>query len=201
MFANLASLSLVTLLLAATPLLAQEPHTDDPEPGPAQKLLDMGQPVNAGPELGERYSKAKHGDWDLTCINTEAEVDPCSLEQILRDDEGFAVAVMSLFRLKEGGQAVAGATMLVPLETLLTARVTISIDGGPGKQYNYSFCSSEGCIAQIGLTQADVDAYKRGNMATITIVPARSPDEVISLPMSLTGFTAGYKVVDVVANR
>lgn len=213
MFRNLTPLSLVALMAFAAPAMAQETITDEAteetgttketgttEAPDADNPLDMGQPVDAGPKLGERYSKAKHGDWDLACIRTEAETDPCSLLQILRDDQGTAVAEMSLFRLKDGGQAVAGATIIVPLETLLPGQLTISVDGAPGKRYNYSFCNPIGCVAQIGLTQADIDAFKKGNNAVVSLVPAPAPDQVISLPMSLNGFTAGFDVVDIVAN-
>ncbi len=207
MFRTLTSLSVLALMATmtvGTPTFAQ---TDTSEPsaeaeaGSGESQLDMGQPVSDGPALGERYSKEKHGDWDMACIKTEAEVDPCSMLQILRDDKGNAVAEMSLFRLQPGGQAVAGATMIVPLETLLTARLTISIDDGPGKQYQFAYCNPIGCFANIGLTQADVDGLKRGSTATVSIVPAPAPDEVIRLPMSLKGFTAGYNVVDLIANR
>jgi len=201
MFKNLTPLSLVALMALGTPVLAQSTSTEEAsESQTNENPLDMGQAVAEGPKLGERYSKAKHGDWDLACIKIEADVDPCSLLQILKDDQGNAVAEVSLFRLEEGGQAVAGATIIVPLETLLPAQVTISVDGAPGKRYNYSFCNQIGCVAQIGLTQADIDAFKKGGKATVSLVPAPAPDQVIALPMSLSGFTAGYDVVDVVTN-
>lgn len=207
MFRQLAPLSFVALLALGAPVQAQDDTTtDEAAQTPAAEApadenpLDMGQPVVDGPQLGARYSKAKFGDWDLACIRTEAEVDPCSLLQILKDDQGNAVAEMSLFRLEAGGQAVAGATIIVPLETLLPAQLTISVDGAPGKRYNYSFCNPIGCVAQIGLTQADIDAFRKGSNATVSLVPAPAPDQVVSLPMSLSGFTAGYAAVDVVAN-
>ena len=99
------------------------------------------------------------------------------------------------------GEALAGATVIVPLETFLPGQLTIAVDGGAAKRYNYQFCNQIGCIAQIGLTQADVDAFRAGNAATVTIIPAQAPDQPISLNMSLTGFTAGYNVVDVVSNQ
>lgn len=167
---------------------------------PADQLLDLGQPVGAEPQLGQRYSKEKSGDWDLACIKTEEETDPCSLLQILTDDQGNPMAEFSMFRLEEGGVAVAGATVIVPLETLLPAQLTISINGAPGKRYNYSFCNPIGCVAQIGLTQGDIDAMRKGAEAVVSLVPAPAPDQVVRLKMSLKGFTAGYEKVDVVSN-
>ena len=111
------------------------------------------------------------------------------------------MAEISLFRLEGGGQAVAGASVIVPLETLLPAQLTIAVDGAPGKRYNYSFCNPIGCVAQIGLTAEDVAAFKKGTEATVALVPAPAPDQVVKLKLSLKGFTAGYDTVDVVQNQ
>ena len=48
-------------------------------------------------------------------------------------------------------------------------------------------------VAAIGLTQADVDAFKGGKEATLTIVPFAAPDVKVALKVSLIGFTAGYE--------
>jgi len=199
MFRYLTTFSVVAMLAVTLPASAQETNSDASEPETGAQL-DLGQPVDDGPQLGERYSKDKFGDWDLACIKIEADVDPCSMLQILTDESGNAVAEMSLFRLDGDGQAVAGATVIVPLETLLPAQLTIAIDGANGKRYNYSYCNPIGCVATIGLTQEDIDALKRGNSAVISLVPAPAPDQRVSLELSLKGFTAGYDVVDVVKN-
>ena len=202
----LSFLPALAVLTLAAPVWAQQSETAEDAPtaesaAGAESQLDLGQPVGSEPQLGERYSKAKFGDWDLACIKTEAEVDPCSLLQILNDETGNPVAEFSLFRIANGTQAVAGATVIVPLETLLPAQLTIAVDGeAGGKRYNYSFCNPIGCVAQIGLTQEDVDAFKRGNVAKVSLRPAPAPDQLIELEMSLTGFTAGYDEVDIVEN-
>lgn len=205
MFKHLSPIAALALAAMTVPALAQQAEAPATEDAPAatddsatSPQLDLGQPVNDGPKLGERYSKEKIGDWDLACIRTEAENDPCSLLQVMRDDSGNPVAEMSLFRIENGGQAAAGATILVPLETLLPAQLTIAVDDAPGKRYNYTYCSPIGCAAQIGLTQEDIDAFKKGGKATVTLVPAPAPDQVVSLTLSLSGFTAGYDAVDVV---
>lgn len=197
---SLAALSLVALSAQAQaedkPAAAPEAEAQAAETA-EKPALDLGQPVDQGPKLGERYSKEKHGDWDLACIKTEAETDPCSLLQILTDDTGNPVAEVSLFRIENGSQAAAGATVLVPLETLLPAQLTIAVDDNPGKRYQYSFCSPIGCAAQIGLTKEDVEAFKKGGKATVSLVPAPAPDQVVKLTLSLSGFTAGFAAVDV----
>ena len=198
MFKTLTSLSVIALTALAAPVMAQETETEQPA---ADQLLDLGQPADADPQLGSRYSKEKIGDWDLACIKTEGETDPCSLLQIMNDDKGNPMAEFSMFRIEGKGQAVAGATIIVPLETLLPAQLTLSVDGAPGKRYGYSFCNPYGCVAQIGLTEEDIAALKRGTEATLSLVPAPAPDQLVTLKLSLSGFTAGYDKVDVVTQN
>lgn len=192
--------SLMALTLSAGLAVAQDTGetADQGAPADGAAPLDMGQPVQQGPALGQRYVKESHGDWNLACIKTEAEVDPCSLVQVLLDETQNPVAEVSMFRLS-GGQAAAGATVIVPLETYLPGQLTIAVDGGGAKRYNYQFCNQIGCVAQIGLTQGDIDSFKAGRAAEVTIIPAQAPDQRITLTMSLSGFTAGYDVVDVVS--
>ncbi len=199
MFKTLTTLSVIALAALTVPAVAQD--TGSEKPPVADKVLDLGQPADASPQLGQRYSKEKIGDWDLACIKTDGESDPCSLLQILNDDKGNPMAEFSLFRIEGQGQAVAGATVIVPLETLLPAQLTISVDGAPGKRYGYSFCNPYGCVAQIGLTEEDIAAFKRGNAATLALVPAPAPDQLVTLDLSLKGFTAGYDKVDVVKDN
>lgn len=198
MFKKLTTFSVIALAALSAPAVAQD---SDKEQTAADQLLDLGQPADGSPQLGERYSKEKVGDWDLACIKTENEEDPCSLLQILKDDKGNPMAEFSLFRIEGQGQAVAGATVVVPLETLLPAQLTLSVDGAPGKRYNYSFCNPYGCVAQIGLTAEDIAAFKGGNEAVLSLVPAPAPDQLVSLKLSLKGFTAGFEKADVVQNR
>ncbi|ATG39603.1 MULTISPECIES: invasion associated locus B family protein [Phaeobacter] len=211
MIKSLTPMTLAALMALPLPVMAQDTagaaETEESQPAAeatteapkADDVLDLGQPVQDGPQLGQRYSKETHGDWDLACVKTEEDNDPCSLLQIMTDASGNPMAEFSMFRInQEGSQAVAGATVIVPLETLLPAALTISIDGAPGKRYNYSFCNPMGCVAQIGLTETDIAAFKKGKKATLSLRPAPAPDQVINMDLSLSGFTAGYNVVDVV---
>ncbi|NIZ14657.1 invasion associated locus B family protein [Phaeobacter sp. HF9A] len=207
MLKSLSTVSLALLLASALPIAAQEASdqaatdaaTEETQAPSADQLLDLGTPADAALQVGQRYSKEKFGDWDLACVRSESENDPCSLLQVLLDEDGGPVAEVTMFRIdQEGGQAVAGATVIAPLETLLPAGLTISVDGAPGKRYNFSFCNGAGCVAQIGLTEADINAFKQGTKAMFSLRPATSPETVVSVPMSLKGFTAGYNAVDVV---
>lgn len=198
MFNPIRPLAAAALIAMAGAGLAQ---TESEDTGTAaDQLLDMGQTVaEDGPKPGERYSRETFGDWDMACVKTETGDDPCSMLQMLNADDGYPMAEVSMFRIEqEGGQAVAGATIIAPLETLLPQGITIAIDGAPGKRYNFTFCNPVGCVAQIGITQADVDAMKKGKEAKLSIRPAQAPDQLIELQLSLKGFTAAYDAVDIV---
>lgn len=190
----------VVLLLAALGLpggvSAQTAEPAAPAEGQpaAGDALSMGTSDEA-PALGSTYVMAEHGAWDQRCIKTETGNDPCELYQLLRDEQGNAVAEFKLFSLPEGGKAAAGATIITPLETLLTAELRLSVDGSPARRYPYSYCTAVGCFARLGFTAEEVEQFKRGASATVTIVPAAAPDRTVALTASLKGFTAGYAAV------
>lgn len=207
---SLSLLCSAALLAVALPLAAQEapPAETDEATAPPQDAtieqpaetpaLDMGTPVEGGePQPGQPYIREQFGDWAMRCIRAAEGPDPCELYQLLMSAEGNPVAEISLFPLPAGGQAAAGATVVAPLETLLTDGLTLSIDGGTPRQYAFSFCNRAGCIARIGLTAEDVEAFKRGNAATLRIVPALDPTQPFDLTVSLSGFTAGYDGTEV----
>ncbi|WP_204114237.1 invasion associated locus B family protein [Shimia biformata] len=171
--------------------LATAQETGTPKPA---EDLPLGQAVQPpAPAQAAEITKEQFGDWELQCT-TDANVEsPCQIYQLLNDVAGNPVAEFVMFPLQNQGQAVAGATVLVPLETLLTAQLTISIDDQSAKRYPFSFCNPVGCIARLGLTQEDVDAYKKGGKAVISIVPAMAPNQQVTINTSLKGFTAAIE--------
>ena len=167
-----------------------------PADGNTADGLALGQEVGAEGGIGTTYIAEVQGDWEVHCVRAEDGNDPCQLYQLLADEQGNSVAEISIFGLPDGNQAAAGATVITPLETLLTAQLTMAVDGGTAKRYPYTFCAATGCFARIGFTNADVAAFRAGAAATLTIVPAAAPDEKVALRVSLTGFTAGFNAVN-----
>ena len=153
--------------------------------------LDMGDAVASDAP----YIKETYGDWQLKCFKNGTEDGPCQMYQLLREAAGNPVAEISIFRLPEGGQAVAGATVVVPLGTLLTKELKISVDGGRAKSFSYAFCNQTGCYSRIGLTADDIAAFKQGASANLEIVPAQAPDQTITINASLSGFTDAFENV------
>lgn len=202
-----STLSLTAMLALTGSLAAQEADTTAPDTAPAVEGPDSNDPANdldMGREVQDAepgsYIKATYDDWQLKCFRTEGAADLCQMYQLLTEEAGNPVAEVSIYRLPEGGPAAAGATIVVPLGTLLTEEVKLSVDGGNAKSFAYSFCTNTGCFSRIGLTPADIAAFKRGIEASIQIVPAQAPDQKVSISASLKGFTAAYDNTSVLQN-
>ena len=191
-------LAVICALGLGTAALAQDtaaPETGADAEAPA---AEAGTTAPQPPQPGQTYIRETHGDFELRCVKLpedRAEDDPCALYQLLENAEGQAVAEFSIFRLPEGGQAVAGATLVAPLETLLTQDVQMRVDQGPVRRYPFTYCNAGGCLARLGFTAEEVERLKRGAKAEIRLVSAAAPDREFFLPLSLTGFTAGYAQV------
>jgi invasion protein IalB len=188
---------LAALVLVAGTAAAQEtpaPPATTTEAPAAANGLSLGEPVAPdGGAIGTPYVEAEHGDWEIRCVRTETGLDPCQLYQLLRDDNDNAVAEFMIYPLLPAqGDVVAGATIGTPLETLLSEQVTVAIDGGSARRYPFTFCAPGGCFSRFGLTADDVTRFKRGNAASVTIVPLVAPDLREALVVSLRGFTAGF---------
>ncbi len=145
------------------------------------------------PQVGETYLAEEFTDWQLRCVKQAEGTDPCQLYQLLTDSDGNAVAEFNIFALPQGGEAVAGATVITPLETLLTAQLRLATDDGQVRRYPYSFCTPIGCFARLGFTAAEIEEFKAGSNANVTIIAAGAPEQPVRLSASLSGFTAGWE--------
>ena len=154
--------------------------------------LSLGQTVGETP-VGAQYDKSTHGDWSVRCVKApEGKTDRCTIYQLLREENGNPIAEVSMFNLPNPGAAVAGATIVTPLETLLQPQLQIKIDDGDAKIYPYSFRNKTGCFACVGFTALELASLERGNAAIVTIFAVAKPKEPINITMSLNGFTSAY---------
>ncbi len=140
-------------------------------------------------KVGEVYLAEKSDPWELRCTKVETGQGPCQIFQLLRDETGGAVAEFNMFLIPEGKGAVAGAVVVVPLETLLESGLIISVDDAPAKGYSFAYCTGYGCIARVGFTAEELDAMKAASAASLTIVPAKIKDSKVTLTLSLAGFS------------
>jgi invasion protein IalB len=179
------------------PVAPADPAPTGPQAPGGAGDLSMGETVQQDTGPGSTYTSGVYGDWEARCVRApEGQRDRCELYQLLQDGDGNSVAEITLFGLPPGQQAAAGATIVTPLLTLLTQQVTLQIDDGTAKRYPFTWCGQVGCYARIGFTADEIAAFKRGQKATITIVPVAAPDTTVELALSLIGFTAGYDAVN-----
>ncbi|MGL5010880.1 MAG: invasion associated locus B family protein [Paracoccaceae bacterium] len=174
------------------------PPAEEPAPteGTVASDLSLGSVEGEGEGPGSQFVEETFGTaWEQRCIRTEDGSNPCQLYQLLKDADGNSVAEISIFDLPEGGEAAAGATIVAPLETLLTEDIRLKVDESAAKIYPFTWCSTIGCIARVGFTAEEVAQFKRGAKATLTIVPVVAPDQKVDLNLDLSGFTAGYDAV------
>ncbi|MEH6836602.1 MAG: invasion associated locus B family protein [Falsihalocynthiibacter arcticus] len=208
---NLAMKSILAACFVTLPSLALAQDTTSPDQAPATEetpdsetapsvadQLSTGTPVETRLPtkdevvVGEEYLLDVSGDWQIRCAKTEEEFDPCQLYQLLQNGEG-PFAEISIFPINEpNSKAVAGATIITPLDTMLPPGILISVDSTDARRYPYSFCGSVGCVGRIGLLAEDIAAYKKGSAASLQIVPAVAPDQTATATISLKGFTLGY---------
>jgi len=193
-FVSLIKTITVTLFLSLVSqnyALAQSVDT----PTPTSEDYSTGKVVTDESHFGDYYKKGQFGDWTLRCVKTKVLKDPCQLFQLMLNVDRAPIAEFTLNLIEPNGIIIAGATVITPLETLLTAELTIRIDENEAKIYPFAFCIQMGCVARIGLTEDDLTRYRAGIQATVTIVPAGAPNQQENLKLSLKGFTAGYKAL------
>lgn len=177
----------------AAPAATEAPAATDAPAGQAA--------ADAEPQVGQYYVKATNNAWTTRCLKAEQGKDPCELYQLLKDGEGNSVAEMTLIPLRNSDVA-AGATLVAPLETDLIQGLGFAVGSAEPQGYPFNFCAPVGCVARMGFTQAELDAMKRGNEATLSLLPFGGDREnPVRLTVSLAGFTAGIEALSAYAEE
>ena len=157
--------------------------------------LSIDDTMMSEPQKTEPYIKERFENWTLKCIKPVNSVERCEANQIIFNQKKQPVAEISIIKLPKGQVAAAAATIIVPLETILSEGLVLAIQELEPKKYQFKFCNSLGCYSQIGLTDNEVDALKRKEKASIFLKHISSGDQQIVIPMSLDGFTKTFSNV------
>ncbi len=131
-------------------------------------------------------------DWEIRCATA---TNTCFLYQLLLNNEGTPVAEFSIIKLPLGSEAVAGATIVAPLGTLLTRGVVFAVDGENAAQYPFSWCTQPGCFSRFGMTDLLVANMKSGSTVNITLY-AIGNAQAVPITASLKGFTAAFDALE-----
>ena len=147
------------------------------------------------PQQTEPYIKERFENWALKCIKPVNSIERCEANQIIFNQKQQPVAEISIIKLPKGQVVAAAATIIVPLETILSEGLVLAIQELEPKRYQFKFCNSLGCYSQIGLTDDEVEALKKKEKASIFLKHISSGDQQIVIPMSLNGFTKTFSNV------
>jgi invasion protein IalB len=183
----------------------EEQVTDEEQDTEEEQVVEEEQIQEQAPDIGtmpvspadapdgETYVAATHTDWQILCSRFgEDEPELCEMYQLLEADDG-PIAEISIRVLPAGSGFPAGATITTPLETFLPPGLAFRIDAGQTRREPFFVCTVIGCIARLGMQEAEIAAMQRGTNAFLTIASIAAVEEPIEIPVSLMGFTAALE--------
>ena len=141
---------------------------------------------------GDLYSKSVHGRWTVNCVHWSTRPSECHTSQVVTDTQGNRIARVIVFPVFDVSYIAAGATITLPLGTLLEFDFVLTIDGLAPKVYPIRYCVETGCIVRAGFTPEDLDQLRAGNQAVFTLYSVANPDEPVAGNVALEGFTDAF---------
>lgn len=180
------------------------PAAETAETGDTAEAAPAAEETAAAPSAPELYIGEVFTDWSRECVRRpegSEGADPCWIMQVLNDDNGRAFGKFSVRRLPAGAPAVAQADVAVSMELVpyLPAGLSLGVDKGLAKEYQYVFCmNATGCMTQPNLNGADIEAFKAGDVLNMGFVIVARANELatINSPISLKGFTAAWNSLE-----
>ena len=195
---------LAAALAAPLPSVAQQEATDakpdmteaKPEASPAapeNKAASTEAPA-APLEPEPEVKITRNGDWEVACREGQPNSDEpkaCEMRQILINDETKQEWLRIAVGFPPNGDR-AVLRIFTPLGVLLQPGMELKIDNGKVERVQYAVCLARPprCLVAGPMTDAMVNALKRGNGGTITFVLPNN--QKVNAPFSLTGFTKSY---------
>jgi invasion protein IalB len=145
--------------------------------------------ASAQPRIVQTFS-----DWDLQCdVPAGAQAEQCALVQSVRaadrDNIGLNVVVF-----RSADREVEILRVFAPLGVVLPFGLGLRVDDADIGTTEFIRCfSPEGCLAEVILDDEMLARLSTGTTATFLIV--LTVDEVIGIPISLSGFREGFEAL------
>ncbi len=173
----------VTIAALPAPSVAQSPQPVPQGQAPAPQAT-IGQTFGAwqqhcSPAPPPGTAPQPGADSQEACFIGQQYIDPGSQRPVLKVTIGFF-----------GANRQTGAVIAFPLGVPLARGVQINVDGKVLSPVPFQFCRRDGCQAFMLMSDEIVGAFKAGNQAVFTL--QSSQNEVLDIPLSLSGFTAGF---------
>lgn len=153
--------------------------------------------VSLAPVAGQAQHgtvRSVHNDWQIRCETAPgAPGEQCALVQSVtaedRPNVGLTVIVL---KTADGKNRI--LRVLVPLGVLLPKGLGLRIDQTDIGSAGFERCLQNGCIANISMDEKLISQLRAGKQALFLLY--QTPEEGIGVPLSLSGFSAGFERLD-----
>lgn len=138
--------------------------------------------------------KSVHNDWQIRCETAPgAPGEQCALVQSVTAEDRPNVG-LTVIILKTADQKTRILRVFAPLGVLLSKGVGLNIDQNFIGSANFERCLQNGCMANVQMDEKLIAQLKSGKQAIFLIY--QTPEEGIGIPLSLSGFSAGFDRLD-----
>ena len=140
--------------------------------------------------LAQGVVKNTFGEWQMRCETPPgAKNEQCALVQnVMAEDRPNLTLLVIALKTADGKARL--LRMVAPLGILIPAGVGLKIDQNDIGRAGYVRCLTTGCIAEAVLDDTLLNQLKGGQSATFIVF--QTPEEGVGIPVSLTGFGAGF---------
>ncbi|WP_176722456.1 invasion associated locus B family protein [Candidatus Thiosymbion oneisti] len=189
-FVSMALLLSLTWPLAGAGEEMAQPQPADAEAKP-QPADAEAQPQSADAEAQPQPPKVEaHGDWALQC----PESAPCFLMQRVFLEENKEKPLISVVLQFSGKPSRLLIAIRTPLEVMLMPGIEFGVDEVKSNTHPFHHCRSEGCLAIFPISKKLRKNLKLGKQANIGY--SLTNGKKYSIPVSLTGITAGLQALE-----
>lgn len=137
-----------------------------------------------------QQSQTPYGDWNMRCETPPGAQGPqCALMQYVVAESRSNVG-LSVIMLKTADGKAKLLRIITPLGVLLPSGLGLKIDDEDIGRAGFVRCVAEGCLAEVIMEDELLNKLRRGQQATFIVFV--SPEDGIGIPISLSGFSAGY---------
>ncbi|MBY0530403.1 MAG: invasion associated locus B family protein [Xanthobacteraceae bacterium] len=149
-------------------------------------------PLAAGAQYGT--VKSVHNDWQIRCeAPPGAPGEQCALVQSVTAEDRPNVG-LTVIVLKTADQKSRILRVFAPLGVLLSKGVGLKIDQTDIGSAQFERCLQNGCVSNVQMDEKLIAQLKSGKQALFYIY--QTPEEGIGIPLSLSGFSAGFDRLD-----
>ncbi len=137
---------------------------------------------------GASHAQTPGQGWFKVCTKQE-DNDVCVVQNIVSASTGQLLTAVGLI-LVEGKVNNRILQVSVPSARNIQPGINMQIDGGKSQRLPYAVCMPDKCVAQVPLTDAIVQSFKRGGEVVFTSVNfQRAPNPI---KVTLSGFTSAF---------